>query len=67
MGDVKCENVFKHFQNNVRIATNEFASNLTANICLFFWQFRHYLIKSQNAQTFLLVSFEQVFYEILFV
>ena len=34
MGSVKCENVFKHFQSNVTIATNEFASNLTANSCL---------------------------------
>ena len=34
MGKVKCENVFKHVQSNVTIATNEFASNLTTNICL---------------------------------
>ena len=30
MGNVKCENVFKHVQSNVTIATNEFACNLTA-------------------------------------
>ena len=34
MGNVKCENVFKHVQSNVTIATNEFANNLTGNICL---------------------------------
>ena len=34
MRNMKCENVFKHVQSNVTIATNEFASNLTANICL---------------------------------
>ena len=34
MGDLKCENVFKHVQSNATIiATNEFAGNLTANIC----------------------------------
>ena len=31
MGNVKCENA-RHVQNNVKTA--EFASNLTANICL---------------------------------
>ena len=31
MGNVKCENA-RHVQKNVKIA--EFASNLTANICL---------------------------------
>ena len=35
MGNVKCENMFKHVQSNVGIATNEFASNLTANILFF--------------------------------
>ena len=34
MGNVKCENVFKYVQSNVAIATNEFTSNLAANICL---------------------------------
>ena len=34
MGNVKCEIVFKHVQSNVTIATNEFASDLTVNICL---------------------------------
>ena len=34
MGNVKCESVFKHVESNVTIATNEFASNLTENICL---------------------------------
>ena len=35
MENLKCENVFRHVQSNVTIGTNEFASNLTANICLF--------------------------------
>ena len=34
MGNVKCENVFKHVQSNVTITTNEVASYLTANNCL---------------------------------
>ena len=34
MGNVKCQNLFKDFQSNVTIATDEFSSNLTANICL---------------------------------
>ena len=28
MGNVKCENVFKHVQSHVAIPTNEFASSL---------------------------------------
>ena len=35
MENLKYENVFRHVQRNVTISTNEFASNLTANICLF--------------------------------
>ena len=35
MENLKCENVFRHIQSDLTIATNEFASNLTANICLF--------------------------------
>ena len=34
MGNVKCENMFKHVQSNVTITTSGSASNLTANICL---------------------------------
>ena len=34
MENVKRENVLKHVQSNVTIATNEFASNLTVSICL---------------------------------
>ena len=33
MRNEKCKNVFKHVQ-NVTVATNEFASNLTENIGL---------------------------------
>ena len=33
MGNVKFENMFKQVQSNVAIATDEFANNLTANIC----------------------------------
>ena len=66
MGDVKCENVFKHVQSNVRTATKEFASNLTPNICLLL------AIKTlsdliSKRPSFFFVDFEQVFYEILFV
>ena len=35
MENLKYENVYRHVQSNVTIATNEFAGNLTANICLF--------------------------------
>ena len=34
MENVKRENAFKHVQSNVTIAANEFASNLTADVCL---------------------------------
>ena len=54
MWNVKCENVFKHVQNNVTIA--KFASNLTANICL--------LLKS--TLFFLSMTLNKLFYEIFF-
>ena len=54
MWNVKCENVFKHLQNNVTIA--KFASNLTANICL--------LLK--NASVFFSMTLSKFFYEIFF-
>ena len=34
MRNVKRESAFKNVQSNAAIATNEFAINLTANICL---------------------------------
>ena len=66
MGNVKCENMFKHVQSNVTITTSGSASNLTANICLLLAiQTLSDLISKRRS--FFLVDFKQVFYEIFFV
>ena len=59
-GNVKCENA-RHAQNNV--TTAEFASNLTANICLLLAMSTLSQLTSKRQSVFL-VDLKQVFYEI---